>query len=537
MGSRISTLSAALTLALSFAAAAPAREAIREPFEHGPAGGRGGKGWTQLDPDRPAVQPLSAETSPRGMISFDLQRRPDGDPAARGAVFALWSADGHLVFELSVTWESEADGRPGIFLVAPPRPGYGGPRPAYSTSLVSLGRDVAPGQWIHVDLVWDDEAGTCKLYVDGNLVTAEPRRFQRERSVPLTGPGEARTRGDGRREGRSDLIPWPFGQVLSEAAIVRWGDPGQKDLPRARRRADVPLAHAVVDNFVVVLDDPVELVTRLHRKGYDVQDLLASYTPEGVRLSWQPPRVRGVNQGYLVYRREGSDGAGRFERLTAERLYDLTHLDSTVRSGQSYRYSVTALYSDGRGRDLESQSPPEVAVTAAALSVASVAAAKSLYGAGEEIVVTLRGTQDAAATFHLPGVTPGPVAMEEVDDGVYVGRTRAPEGGSPSTAGLTGTLSLGGRTASRDGPAVGLDPVPPAPPGRIRADPVWARELELAWDPSPSADVDGYRIYRGEGRAPDLSAAPFETVRELSFVDTRVIPGLTYHYAVVAVDK
>ncbi|WP_461395439.1 Ig-like domain-containing protein, partial [Deferrisoma sp.] len=252
--------------------------------------------------------------------------------------------------------------------------------------------------------------------------------------------------------------------------------------------------------------------------------------------TWEPPKVRGVNQGYRVYRR---DGKGRFERLTPERVYDLTFTDPTAERGKTYRYSVTAVFGDGRGGDVESKYPPEVAVTVADLAVAEVGAEKALYGAGQEIGVTLRGAPDKRASFTIAGLAEN-VPMAEVDDGVYVGKVAVPEGVN-GTFGLTGTLTdpATGETASLEGPAVTIDTTPPepVPAGRILASSPWPGEIEVTWQASPSADVDHYEIFRGEGADPDLAGAAYETTRKLSLTDTAVVPGLPYRYAVVAVDR
>ena len=65
----------------------------------------------------------------------------------------------------------------------------------------------------------------------------------------------------------------------------------------------------------------------------------------------------------------------------------------------------------------------------------------------------------------------------------------------------------------------------------------WAGEIELGWTASPSADAAHYLVYRGEGKAPDLAGAALAEVKGLGLVDTAVTAGLTYQYAVVAVDQ
>jgi hypothetical protein len=179
-----------------------------------------------------------------------------------------------------------------------------------------------------------------------------------------------------------------------------------------------------------------------------------------------------------------------------------------------------------------------VTVTAAGLAVASVAAEKAVYGAGQEIVVTLRGPADKTATFTLEGVaTDAPLA--EVDDGVYVGKVRVPAGVNLAKAALTGRLTdpVTGASATKTGAAVALDAAAPDPvPGIVVSVP-WAGEIEVSWQASRSADVDHYQVLRATGAPPSTGAVPYAVTRDLAFVDRAVIPGLAYHYAIVAVDK
>ncbi|WP_459943245.1 hypothetical protein, partial [Deferrisoma palaeochoriense] len=171
--------------------------------------------------------------------------------------------------------------------------------------------------------------------------------------------------------------------------------------------------------------------------------------------------------------------------------------------------------------------------------VVSLGSERRLYGVGQEIGVTLRGAADKAASFTIAGVAEN-VPMTEVDHGVYVGRVAVPEGVNGTFA-LTGTLTdpATGETASLAGPAITIDTTAPepVPAGRILASSPWPGEIEVSWQASPSADVDRYEIFRGEGADPDFSGAPYDTTRKLSFTDTAVVPGLPYRYVVVAVDR
>jgi hypothetical protein len=71
--------------------------------------------------------------------------------------------------------------------------------------------------------------------------------------------------------------------------------------------------------------------------------ITASSTPHSVKLSWNAS-ASAVN-GYYVYR--GGSSNGPFARLTASLLASLSYTDSTVISGNSYTYYVTAVNGAG----------------------------------------------------------------------------------------------------------------------------------------------------------------------------------------------
>lgn len=64
-----------------------------------------------------------------------------------------------------------------------------------------------------------------------------------------------------------------------------------------------------------------------------------------------------------------------------------------------------------------------------------------------------------------------------------------------------------------------------------------AGEVVVSWDRAAGREPLYYLVYRAEGRDPDLDGEPFEMVKGLRFVDTRVTPGVEYRYAVIGVDR
>ncbi|MBI5017088.1 MAG: hypothetical protein HZB55_16575, partial [Deltaproteobacteria bacterium] len=419
----LAVLSVGLTPARALAA-----EVVRESFEtvaSGQVPGRDGMGWTLDDPGIRAVNPRYVEipvrlgNASRGGVSFDLQRKIASEATGNRSVFELVDGAGTSLFLFQVDWSSPADpGRPWFYLSEADFfvNGMG-----LWSPYVLLDRPVAPGAWIHVDLTWDDGRPEYGLFVDGRAQDLTPVYYDDAARALLPDVREERNR---EREA-SGIDPAfcarPFRELLAKVASVRLGIHSRRDEPGT---GGSPLSTAVLDNFVITVDEPW---AELHGPGHDVKGLAAAWSAEGVVLTWSPPDIHGVDQQYLVYRRAGTEGNGRFEKLSAEPVRELRTVDATAAAGQSYRYSVTSVYGDGGGGTLEGKYPPEVTVTAAALAVGSVAAEKALYGAGQEIVVTLRGTADQTATFALEGVATG-APMTEVDDGVYVGKVPVPAG-------------------------------------------------------------------------------------------------------------
>ena len=80
------------------------------------------------------------------------------------------------------------------------------------------------------------------------------------------------------------------------------------------------------------------------------------------------------------------------------------------------------------------------------------------------------------------------------------------------------------------------DQFAPAAPGGLAAVPT-AGQISLIWDANTEKDLAGYLVLRGEGGADAaLAAITPAPIKETSYRDTTVKPGVSYVYAVVAVD-
>lgn len=80
------------------------------------------------------------------------------------------------------------------------------------------------------------------------------------------------------------------------------------------------------------------------------------------------------------------------------------------------------------------------------------------------------------------------------------------------------------------------DTFPPAAPSGLRVVAV-AGAMNLIWDANKAADLAGYLVLRGEGAGETLQALTPAPIRETSFEDKTVQPGVRYVYAIVAVDQ
>ena len=77
-------------------------------------------------------------------------------------------------------------------------------------------------------------------------------------------------------------------------------------------------------------------------------DLVVLAEPGRVRLVWRSSEADDL-AGYVVYRREGD--AGEFTRLTTQPLEAAEFMDTSVQSGRSYSYRVTAVDQAGNESD------------------------------------------------------------------------------------------------------------------------------------------------------------------------------------------
>lgn len=568
-------LLAALTMLATIApwtGSARAEEIMRESFEQketlsleaqeGITVGRNGDGWTQTNQSFELLVPVYVEHNvnfgriDRGMISFDLQRKPGqttSSPREPRSVFALKNKIGENLLLTQITWESAFDPERAM-LTLTGAPYYTNGMGLWSPWIL-IDKKINEGQWIHIDLLWDDAQSLYKLHIDGEEQNAEPKYHSLLLKKELPDPRIAANDNNAKQGIRPRYFAKPFGDLLSQARSALLG----ANWAKGHKKATSPMSNAVLDNFVIVADEKLE---ELHTQAHDVKNLKGVYIEEasperaeesganggshGILLTWAPPEIHGIDQSYIVYRRPGSKGGvnqtpgeanQRFEKLTEEPTGALSFLDGSVKKGQTYRYAVAAKYTDLKGRNLESKYPPEITATASPVAIDAVAAEKTIYGLGQEIAVTIKGTKDLNAVFRIEGATEN-IETKELDDGTYVGKIIAPPGLNKEKAKLIATLidAQGKELAELEGAAITIDQTPPERIEKIIATIPWGGEIELSWEKSPSSDVDHYLVYRGEGTEPDPTKEPYEKTKKQTITDLGTIGGLEYRYLAVPVD-
>ncbi len=129
-------------------------------------------------------------------------------------------------------------------------------------------------------------------------------------------------------------------------------------------------------------------------------------------------------------------------------------------------------------------------------------------------------------------LTPAPLAPTTFrDDRFEVGVERCY---AVSTVATTGVMSVES-AMSKPSCVKAVDSFPPSAPTKLEA---VASEgaISLIWEASPEPDVAGYLVLRGEAGRAGLAPLFKKPIKETTYRDVSVKPGVRYVYAVVAVD-
>jgi hypothetical protein len=98
---------------------------------------------------------------------------------------------------------------------------------------------------------------------------------------------------------------------------------------------------------------------------------------------------------------------------------------------------------------------------------------------------------------------------------------------------ISGALVLGPQ--SEPACVTPVDTFPPAAPKQLAAI-AGVGVINLIWEPNAEADLAGYVVLRGAAPGDTLQAITPSPIRETTYRDEAVTPGVRYTYAVVAVD-
>jgi len=237
---------------------AVSKELVSEGFEgsllpeQSQVAGRSGLGWTQPTAGENLIWPVSLADAQVGMISFDLQRLPGSEANGANTVFELLDENGYRVLRMQVDWGVPGSGA-AFYLNSLPSRDYLTYGIRLWSPVMKLGREVLPGQWVHVDLVWDDVRGEYLAFADGAPLQAKPART-------MTGPDGSEiltprfyANDEAGRRGEPPPYPEkPFQYFLQRVTSVAVGNYPIPNLPEGRGGAF--LSGSVLDNFEIKTD-------------------------------------------------------------------------------------------------------------------------------------------------------------------------------------------------------------------------------------------------------------------------------------------
>lgn len=267
-----------------------------------------------------------------------------------------------------------------------------------------------------------------------------------------------------------------------------------------------------------------------------------------ITVRWSYPEYAGAATDFVHgfhVERAGPDGD--FERVTRTAVVrgepeSLRWRDEEVFAGVTYRYRIRAIDMAGR------LSEPGEEVEIAPAGVVRVSMPEHLVaepGDGEVTLSWRISPEPSVIGYWVERSEQleGPferIVEERVPAEAPALRDRTVRGGTQYFYRVIAVDASGAESRpSNPISVVPIDETPPAPAAELAVE-VEARRLRLSWSPSPSDDVRGYHIYRGDSpeRLVRLTREPHPSTEYLDdgFEDEGLNPGARYTLRVVAVD-
>ncbi|MFW5947281.1 MAG: fibronectin type III domain-containing protein [Gemmatimonadota bacterium] len=269
-----------------------------------------------------------------------------------------------------------------------------------------------------------------------------------------------------------------------------------------------------------------------------------------VSVGWEYPEYGGdpddLTIGFHVAR---SEDGGPFDRLTdvpvlRDDASPLQYVDRRARNDATYRYRVTAV--DIAGRESEPATSAAVTPRDTTPPAAPTGVSAQVGEAEAQVLWRMSPEPDVAGYFverstgldqPYDRLTQAPVAAGRPRwrDTTAAGATRyfyrvvaVDEAGNESDP-------------SNARVAIPVDRTAPEPPTDLTVEVTQGRQLRIRWDPSPSDDVRGYWVYRGEDSAQvaRIVERPVQSTEHADpgFAGRGLVPGRRYLVRVAAVDR
>ena len=259
----------------------------------------------------------------------------------------------------------------------------------------------------------------------------------------------------------------------------------------------------------------------VHNPGNSDFSLLGA-SPTQINVTVVPPTNSTLGStGVLIQR--STDNA----TWTTIKAFSNTYAysDTGLTTGTKYYYRIEFQNGDGVGTSFSASqtqlSVPTPVITTASHKVKShTPTIQGTVGTGATAVTVTVGTTSYPAT--LTGTT-WTVTTPSIAEGTYTVSAQATVGTTLSSVSNTITLTI--------------DLTAPVPPANIRTK-AYSTIIDVEWDPSPTADVVGYLVYRKIGTTGTWTLLTNSgVVLGTKYRDSGLTNGTTYFYHVTAVDN